>query len=133
MRSRGLTALLVQVEGGQQAAGGSSLFSAKLSDNDLAWATRQLASLLGASLPLEAALSATVEQAEKSLSLETMELQRDKKYAVILGHEVHGVQQPVVDACDGCIEIPQFGTKHSLNVSVAAGIVFWDFFRQLSR
>lgn len=74
-----------------------------------------------------------VEQAEKSLSLETMELQRDKKYAVILGHEVHGVQQPVVDACDGCIEIPQFGTKHSLNVSVAAGIVIWDFFRQLSR
>ena len=75
----------------------------------------------------------SVEQAEKSLSLETMELQRDKKYAVILGHEVHGVQQPVVDACDGCIEIPQFGTKHSLNVSVAAGIVIWDFFRQLSR
>lgn len=75
----------------------------------------------------------SVEQAEKSLSLETMELQRDKKYAVILGHEVHGVQQPVVDACDGCIEIPQFGTKHSLNVSVAAGIMIWDFFRQLSR
>ena len=75
----------------------------------------------------------SVEQAEKSLSLETMELQRDKKYAVILGHEVHGVQQPVVDACDGCIEIPQFGTKHSLNVSVATGIVIWDFFRQLSR
>jgi len=75
----------------------------------------------------------SVEQAEKSLSLETMELQRDKKYAVILGHEVHGVQQPVVDACDGCIEIPQFGTKHSLNVSVAAGIVIWDFFRQPSR
>ena len=75
----------------------------------------------------------SVEQAEKSLSLATMELQRDKKYAVILGHEVHGVQQPVVDACDGCIELPQFGTKHSLNVSVAAGIVIWDFFRQLSR
>lgn len=74
-----------------------------------------------------------VEQAEKSLSLETMKLQRDKKYAVVLGHEVHGVQQAVVDACDGCIEIPQFGTKHSLNVSVAAGIVIWDFFRQLSR
>ncbi len=74
-----------------------------------------------------------VEQAEKSLSLETMKLQRDKKYAVGLGHDVHGVQQAVVDACDGCIEIPQFGTKHSLNVSVAAGIVIWDFFRQLSR
>ncbi len=74
-----------------------------------------------------------VEQAEKSLSLEEMVLQKEKKYAVILGHEVHGVQQAVVDACDGCIEIPQIGTKHSLNVSVAAGIVIWDFFRQLSR
>ena len=74
-----------------------------------------------------------VEQAEKSLSLEQLKLQADKKYAVVLGHEVHGVQQAVVDACDGCIEIPQYGTKHSLNVSVAAGIVIWDFFLQLSR
>jgi len=74
-----------------------------------------------------------VEQAEKSISLEQVKLQADKKYAVVLGHEVHGVQQAVVDACDGCIEIPQFGTKHSLNVSVAAGIVIWDFFLQLSR
>ncbi|MFL6879614.1 type II secretion system protein GspF, partial [Pseudomonas marginalis] len=72
LRSRGLTALLVQVEGGQQSAAGSSLFSAKLSDNDLAWATRQLASLLGASLPLEAALSATVEQAEKKHIAQTL-------------------------------------------------------------
>ena len=74
-----------------------------------------------------------VEQAEKSISLEQVKLQKDKKYAVVLGHEVHGVQQVVVDACDGCIEIPQFGTKHSLNVSVATGIVIWDFFLQLSR
>ncbi len=74
-----------------------------------------------------------VEQAEKSLSLEHIALQMGIKYAVIFGHEVHGVQQEVVDACDGCIEIPQFGTKHSLNVSVTAGIVIWDFFRQLSR
>lgn len=66
LRSRGLTALMVQVESNTPKAGGGSLFSAKLSDNDLAWATRQLASLLGASLPLEAALSATVEQAEKA-------------------------------------------------------------------
>lgn len=72
LRSRGLTALLVQIEGGQPAAAGSSLFTAKLSDNDLAWATRQLASLLGASLPLEAALSATVEQAEKKHIAQTL-------------------------------------------------------------
>lgn len=71
LRSRGLTALLVQVEGSANAVG-SSLFSAKLSDNDLAWATRQLASLLGASLPLEAALSATVEQAEKKHIAQTL-------------------------------------------------------------
>ena len=71
LRGRGLTALLVQLEGNQQVAG-SSLFTPKLSDNDLAWATRQLASLLGASLPLEAALSATVEQAEKKHIAQTL-------------------------------------------------------------
>ncbi|MFI8227175.1 type II secretion system protein GspF, partial [Pseudomonas sp. NPDC085632] len=65
LRGRGLTALSVHKESNVAQHGGGGLFSAKLSDNDLAWATRQLASLLGASLPLEAALSATVEQAEK--------------------------------------------------------------------
>ncbi len=72
-----------------------------------------------------------VEQTENSTSLEALQLDRKKKYAVILGHEVHGVQQKVVDASDGCIEIPQYGTKHSLNVSVTAGIVIWGFFRQI--
>jgi tRNA G18 (ribose-2'-O)-methylase SpoU len=72
-----------------------------------------------------------VEQAENSISLETISLDSDKKYAIILGHEVHGVQQTVIDASDRCIEIPQYGTKHSLNVSVAGGIVMWDFFRKL--
>ena len=50
----------------------------------------------------------------------------------IFGHEVHGVQQEVVNASHGCIEIPQHGTKHSLNVSVTAGIVIWDFFKLLT-
>ena len=77
-----------------------------------------------------------IEQAEHSLSLETLSLEtlsldKTKKYAIVLGHEVHGVQQTVIDAADGCIEIPQFGTKHSLNVSVAGGIVIWDFFKRL--
>ncbi|WP_213938155.1 type II secretion system inner membrane protein GspF [Pseudomonas sp. dw_612] len=72
LRSRGLTALLVQIENNTPAGSGGGLFSAKLSDNDLAWATRQLASLLGASLPLEAALSATVEQAEKKHIAQTL-------------------------------------------------------------
>ena len=53
------------------------------------------------------------------------------KYAVILGNEVKGVQQQVIDACDGCLEIPQFGTKHSMNVSVTAGIIIWHFAQKL--
>ena len=75
----------------------------------------------------------SIEQTENSFSLETLSLDKHKKYAVILGHEVHGVQQAVIDACDGCIEIPQYGTKHSLNVSVTGGIVIWDFFKVLSQ
>lgn len=74
----------------------------------------------------------SIEQTENSISLETLQLDKSKKYAVILGHEVHGVQQEVVDISDSCIEIPQFGTKHSLNVSVTAGIIIWDFYKQLS-
>ena len=73
-----------------------------------------------------------LEQAEHSVSLENFLPDKNKKYAVIVGHEVKGVQQEVVDVCDICIEIPQFGTKHSLNVSVAAGIVLWDLFRKLT-
>ena len=54
------------------------------------------------------------------------------RYAVVMGNEVKGVQQSVIDRCEGCIELPQFGTKHSLNVSVTAGIVIWEFFKYLS-
>jgi len=72
-----------------------------------------------------------VEQAEGSTLLSEIELEKEKKYAVIFGNEVKGVQQSVVDMCDGCIEIPQFGTKHSLNVSVAGGIVVWEFFNRV--
>ncbi len=73
----------------------------------------------------------SIEQAENSQYLNTLVLDKTKKYAVILGHEVHGVQQNVINLSDGCIEIPQYGTKHSLNVSVSAGIIVWDFFKQL--
>lgn len=73
-----------------------------------------------------------VEQAEGSVMLDKLLLDRNRKYAVVFGNEVKGVQQCVVDNCDMCIEIPQYGTKHSLNVSVTAGIVIWDFFKQLS-
>ena len=73
-----------------------------------------------------------VEQAEGSVMLEKLQLDKQKKYAIIMGNEVKGVQQEVVDRCDLCVEIPQYGTKHSLNVSVTTGIVIWDFFKQLS-
>ncbi len=72
-----------------------------------------------------------VEQAEGSILLDRFEAEAGRRYAVILGNEVKGVKQEIVDTCDGCIEIPQYGTKHSLNVSVTAGIVLWDLFKQL--
>ena len=75
----------------------------------------------------------SVEQAEGSISLNDVSLDFTKKYALILGHEVKGIQQSVLDKCDYCVEIPQYGTKHSLNVAVSAGIVIWDFFKQLSQ
>ena len=74
-----------------------------------------------------------VEQVAGSTLLQDLQLEAGKKYAVVLGNEVKGVQQEVVDHSDGCIEIPQFGTKHSLNVSVTAGIVIWDLFGKLHR
>lgn len=72
-----------------------------------------------------------VEQVEGSTMLQHLQLSLAKKYAIVLGNEVKGVQQEVVDMCDGCVEIPQFGTKHSLNVSVTAGILIWEFARLL--
>lgn len=66
-----------------------------------------------------------IEQCEGSTMLYNFHRDSNKKYAIILGNEVKGVQQQVVDMCDGCLEIPQYGTKHSMNVSVTAGIVLW--------
>lgn len=74
-----------------------------------------------------------IEQVEGSIMLNELILDNTKKYAIIMGNEVKGVQQEVVDYCDGCVEIPQYGTKHSLNVSVTTGIVIWDFFRKLGK
>lgn len=69
-----------------------------------------------------------VEQAENSISVKDLNVSPSEKTAFIFGHEVHGVDQKIIDQSDGCIEIPQFGTKHSLNVSVCAGIVIWEVF-----
>lgn len=71
-----------------------------------------------------------IEQVEGSTPLQSFSVESGCRYAVILGNEVKGVQQNIVDMCDGSIEIPQFGTKHSLNVSVTAGMVIWEFARK---
>lgn len=72
----------------------------------------------------------SIEQVEGSTKLQNLQLDTDKRYAVVLGNEVKGVHQEVVDMSDGCLEIPQFGTKHSLNVSVTAGMVIWEVAKQ---
>ncbi len=72
-----------------------------------------------------------VEQTEASISLNDFKMTRRNKYAFVLGHEVKGVQQEVIDQSDLSLEIPQFGTKHSLNISVCAGIILWEALKQL--
>ena len=73
-----------------------------------------------------------IEQAEGSIMLPALQIDKGIKVAVVFGNEVKGVQQRVIDICDGCIEIPQYGTKHSLNVSVTGGIIIWEVFKRLS-
>ena len=73
----------------------------------------------------------SIEQCDGSIALQDFEVSDGERYAVVMGNEVKGVQQVVVDASDGAIEIPQFGTKHSLNVSVAAGMTIWEFAKKL--
>lgn len=73
-----------------------------------------------------------VEQVENAVFLQDFKVENDKKYALVFGNEVFGVSQEAVALCDGCIEIPQLGTKHSLNISVSAGIVVWDLFKKLN-
>jgi len=72
-----------------------------------------------------------IEQVENAIFLNEFEIDLTKKYALIFGNEVFGVSQESIEMCDGCIEIPQLGTKHSLNISVSAGIVIWDLFQKL--
>lgn len=72
-----------------------------------------------------------IEQAEKAMMLNDFKPAEDKKYAFFFGNEVEGVSQQVIDVCDNVIEIPQFGTKHSLNIAVSAGVVIWDVFSKL--
>lgn len=75
---------------------------------------------------------AAVEQTEGSVELGKFQPEKDAKYALVFGHEVNGVDQKVIDCCDLCIEIPQFGTKHSFNIVVSAGIVLWELRKKIS-
>jgi tRNA G18 (ribose-2'-O)-methylase SpoU len=72
-----------------------------------------------------------IEQVENAVFLQDFQVEASKKYALIFGNEVYGVSQKAIELCDGSIEIPQLGTKHSLNISVSAGIVVWDLFQKM--
>lgn len=82
-------------------------------------------------LKKEAITVLAIEQVESAAFLQDFKVEDGKKYALVFGNEVYGVSQEAVAICDGCIEIPQLGTKHSLNISVSAGIVVWDLFKKM--
>ena len=74
-----------------------------------------------------------IEQVENAIFLDNFQPDNSKKHALVFGNEVYGVSQEAVKLCDGTIEIPQLGTKHSLNISVSAGIVVWDLFQKMNK
>ena len=86
---------------------------------------------LCARLKSEGLQIAAVEQADESISLEGFDFPRSERLAVVFGNEVFGVGDKVVESADFCLEIPQFGTKHSLNVSVSMGVVLWDLVKKI--
>ncbi|MDB4292310.1 RNA methyltransferase [Maribacter sp.] len=74
-----------------------------------------------------------IEQAENATMLQDYKVAKDQKYALVFGNEVKGVAQKVVDRCDDVVEIPQYGTKHSLNISVSVGVTVWDFWSKFQK
>lgn len=74
-----------------------------------------------------------IEQTQNSIPLNQFKPVKGKRYALIFGNEVDGVRQDVIDACNGVLEIPQIGTKHSLNISVCCGVVVWDLFSKITQ
>ena len=74
-----------------------------------------------------------IEQAEGSTELQNLQIEKRQKYALIFGHEVNGVDQEIVNICDHCVEIPQFGTKHSSNIAISVGIVLWEVNKPLMK
>ena len=99
-------------------------------EGSVAWRYFNTATEAVQSLHDEGVTVYSIEQVEGSTKLQNLHLDTDKRYAVVFGNEVKGVHQEVVDMSDGCLEIPQFGTKHSLNVSVTAGMVIWEVAKQ---
>lgn len=97
----------------------------------VAWEHNENALEVIANLKKESVTTLAIEQVESAIFLQNFKIEKDQKYALVFGNEVHGVSQEAVALCDGCIEIPQLGTKHSLNISVSAGIVVWDLFQKL--
>jgi len=95
------------------------------------WEYVESTDVLAQELKQEGVFIASIEQAEDSIPLNQFDTKPNTTYALIFGNEVKGVQQSVVSASDAVIEIPQFGTKHSLNISVSAGVVLWDLFCKL--
>ena len=85
------------------------------------------------SLKADGFLIVSIEQTEHTVCLNDVKIENSKNYAIVMGNEVEGVQQSVIDQSDLVVEVPQFGTKHSLNVSVCAGIVLWEFVRFFSK
>ncbi|MDD2673462.1 MAG: RNA methyltransferase [Flavobacterium sp.] len=83
-------------------------------------------------LKKEKVMTLAIEQVESAVFLQNFEVKKGEKYALVFGNEVYGVSQEAVALCDGSIEIPQLGTKHSLNISVSAGIVVWDLFQKMN-
>jgi|TARA_B110000046_G_scaffold101597_1_gene109133 tRNA G18 (ribose-2'-O)-methylase SpoU len=99
----------------------------------VAWEYHEKIDILIASLKEKEVQLFAIEQAEAALSLEKLSPTKGVKYAFILGNEVKGVTQNTVNQCEGVIEIPQEGTKHSLNISVATGVVVWDFYSKVKQ
>lgn len=94
----------------------------------VAWEYYQATTEAVAALKEQGYTVLSIEQVEGAVMLDKLEVDTTKKYALVFGNEVMGVDQAVVDMCDGAIEIPQLGTKHSINVSVCGGVVLWKFF-----
>ncbi|SDE11901.1 SpoU rRNA Methylase family protein [Pricia antarctica] len=96
------------------------------------WEYSKSTLLLVEKLKLDSYTVLAIEQAENAQMLHKFKVESSKKYALIFGNEVKGVDQNVVHGCNGVLEIPQFGTKHSLNISVSVGVVVWDFWSKLN-